>query len=329
MEAIEDKTRNRRSYSFVLAYLVIYLTSAAIVYLYDRKIPLDVGWLWLITGIVVVVTLLWTRNWKDRPPAAKASPTDLAAIVAYTILYILATSLFWNQFFGRSILVYQLVTLWLLLVATPALIVKLLKKKLPELGFTNGAWKKGLLLGIVVSLVVSPLLVALSPLGSLLVAGKLPATLLLAFPAVLVFALITAAFQEEFFFRGILQEHAEGLFQSEANAIAFTVIFFSLFHFPFVFANAGIQSKGLTLRSCSDFSKQGLQRNCFWHTLVANKKHGCAGLRARLDQRPPKSDPVQNVIIDPLRWRPSYICASLHVGIPVWAKPLLARIESG
>lgn len=240
------KSSGRLRHVFVYVYLLLYLLSILVLYIYDRKIPLEVGWLWVVTAAVAVTVLLWTRRWQRFPePDIEPDRRVLMISAAYVALYILLTSVFWKQLFGRSILIYQFLTLWLLLVAAPALLLKLLGRRLPALGFRSGTWRRDLVLAMVVSLALSPLLIALSPLGRLVVTGKLSLRLIGAFPLVLVFALLTAAFQEEFFFRGILQDAAQGFFGSEVNAIAFAVIIFSLFHFPFVYYEPIVQQKGV------------------------------------------------------------------------------------
>lgn len=245
-KAIYQINVGARRYILVPVYFLLYVLSGLVVYLFDRELPLEVGWLWIITAVIAAVVLLWTRNWeRSTTPKNGAERLVLMIVTGYAVLYIASTSLFWKQFFVKSILIYQLLALWVLLVGVPAVTLRFLGRKLPALGFRSRTWRRDLALAIVVSLALSPLLIAVSPLGRLVVTGKLSLRLVLAFPLVFVFALLTAAFQEEFFFRGILQNAAEGFFGSEANAIAFALIFFSLFHFPFVFYESSVQQKGV------------------------------------------------------------------------------------
>ncbi|MCL5982469.1 MAG: hypothetical protein M1571_08185 [Firmicutes bacterium] len=53
------------------------------------------------------------------------------------------------------------------------------------------------------------------PTAGAVLAGKVPAVNFLLFPVILVFALITASFPEEYFFRTVLQTRVSALFKSE------------------------------------------------------------------------------------------------------------------
>jgi membrane protease YdiL (CAAX protease family) len=63
-------------------------------------------------------------------------------------------------------------------------------------------------------------------------------------PASLLLVLLTAAFTEEFFFRGVLQRAISGRFGSAALGIAVTSVAFSLYHMPYAYWNPFWPSAG-------------------------------------------------------------------------------------
>jgi membrane protease YdiL (CAAX protease family) len=65
-----------------------------------------------------------------------------------------------------------------------------------------------------------------------------------AVPAALVFALLTAGFTEEFFFRGILQRSLSARFRSGLIGVIGTSIAFSLYHVPYAYLNPFWPSAG-------------------------------------------------------------------------------------
>lgn len=70
------------------------------------------------------------------------------------------------------------------------------------------------------------------PTAGAVLAGKVPAVNFLLFPVILVFALITASFPEEYFFRTILQTRVSALFKSKIIGLLAASVFHGLWHLP-------------------------------------------------------------------------------------------------
>jgi hypothetical protein len=95
-----------KKYAFIFIFAVLYILAGVVLYLYNRRIPLEVSWLWLIEIVIVVVVLLWTRRWEVPLKPTESNVKELVFSVGYAAVYILLTALFWKQFFGKSIVIY-------------------------------------------------------------------------------------------------------------------------------------------------------------------------------------------------------------------------------
>jgi membrane protease YdiL (CAAX protease family) len=77
-------------------------------------------------------------------------------------------------------------------------------------------------------------------LGDLLASGRI----LYLLPLALVLLLVTVAFTEEFFFRGLLQTRLASLCRSSLWAVLITSVLFALYHLPYAYLNEDWPSAG-------------------------------------------------------------------------------------
>lgn len=245
-------------YPFISIFVFLYIASGIMVSVIDKKFPFEVAWLWLIQVIVIGITMYWTRNWKNLSVNAGSPAKPFLFVLTYAIIYIIFTVVAWKPLFIKSALSYQLIGLWLLLVIVPALFSKYMLGDSPKIGFRGGAFKKSLVLAVIVSLVLSPLLIAISPVWDALIKRSLSPMLIIGFPIIIVLSLLTAAIQEEYFFRGILQDHAQRFLKNDINAIAFTMIFFGIYHLPFILYDPEIMPKGFAYALAFTFLSKGM-----------------------------------------------------------------------
>ena len=144
---------------------------------------------------------------------------------------------------------------WLTLVILPFALIRLHQTRfdrrartfslsLATVGLAKGNLRTGVVLAAVIGLGLSLLQTLVSrhrdDIWALLFSGKA----LVAFPLVLALMLATAAFTEEFFFRGVLQTRLSNLFKSNVVAVIVTAAFFGVYHLPYAYLNPNWPSQG-------------------------------------------------------------------------------------
>jgi membrane protease YdiL (CAAX protease family) len=143
---------------------------------------------------------------------------------------------------------------WLTLVVVPALGLwwirrrrrtwRSLRATLGSVGLVPSRFRDGLGTAAAVGVLMQLVQLAGSrqreALADLLAGGRI----LYLLPLALVLLLATAAFTEEFFFRGVLQARLAAWCRSWLWAVLITSVVFSLFHFPYAFLDAGWPSAG-------------------------------------------------------------------------------------
>ncbi|HSM16976.1 MAG TPA: type II CAAX endopeptidase family protein [Gemmatimonadales bacterium] len=142
---------------------------------------------------------------------------------------------------------------WASLVAVPLLFVYLIRRRvgvtgrsglLASFGIRRANWSRGLLWAGVLGLGISLLQVSQSryadQIWEIIQSGRV----VLLFPLVFVFMLVTAGFTEEFFFRGFIQTRLEPLFRSKIAALLVTSVLFGIYHVPYAYLNPNWPSAG-------------------------------------------------------------------------------------
>jgi membrane protease YdiL (CAAX protease family) len=113
-----------------------------------------------------------------------------------------------------------------------------------SVGLRKSNWKTGLRWAAVLGLSLSILQLFVSNRGeaiwALIVSGK--ALVLLPIAFVLLF--FTAAFTEEFFFRGIIQGRLGAWFQNKIWAVLLTSVLFGMYHIPYAYLNPNWPTHG-------------------------------------------------------------------------------------
>ncbi|MDH3492016.1 MAG: CPBP family intramembrane metalloprotease [Acidobacteriota bacterium] len=141
---------------------------------------------------------------------------------------------------------------WLTLVAVPFLIIYLIRRgqqsplgdSLAAVGIEKNNWRTGLIWALLIGLGLSALQLAASnkapALWDLILSGKAFYLLPLAF----ILLIFTAAFTEEFFFRGVIQTRLGDLFKNRIFAVVITSVLFGLYHLPYAYLNPRWPSYG-------------------------------------------------------------------------------------
>ncbi len=230
---------------WVWALTLLYLGSLAIVVSID--VVLDWKYIGIIAYIIIgsVVIQLATRRVPQNKDISIRQPKKEGALaLGYALVYIFFMVYFWKSLFEKSIVLYQLVGLWLLLVVIPMTLLKLNGYSLPGMGLSRPN-RRIILSGFIISLFLIPIIIPLTPTGSALLHGELTFRHLIALPIAFVIMVLTAGFQEEFFFRRILQPRLAALFSEEIRALVLTSFIFALYHLPFLLYDPNVGSKGL------------------------------------------------------------------------------------
>jgi membrane protease YdiL (CAAX protease family) len=143
---------------------------------------------------------------------------------------------------------------WLTLVALPFVGVWLIRSRrrsrtslgaaLGSVGLARSRLTRGLGTAVVVGALLQLVQLAnrhqRAALGEIIASGEIVYLLPLAF----VLLLVTAAFAEEFFFRGVLQTRLTALCRSSLWAVLITSVLFALYHFPYTYFDPGWPSAG-------------------------------------------------------------------------------------
>jgi membrane protease YdiL (CAAX protease family) len=143
---------------------------------------------------------------------------------------------------------------WVTLVFAPLLLLGLLQRRGPTpgslvrtlatVGIARGNLRRGVVWAVVLGLLLGSLQFAMSRHSSeiweLLRTGRA----LLLFPLAFVLMVFTAAFTEEFFFRGVLQTRLTRLVHSKFIGVAVTSILFGIYHLPYAYMDPDWPSHG-------------------------------------------------------------------------------------
>lgn len=118
------------------------------------------------------------------------------------------------------------------------------KPLLESVGIARGRLGSGLRLALLVGLLLCLVQLGLSNKKAEMVAALSSARVLYVYPLGLLLLLATAAFTEEFFFRGVLQTRLQRRLRSTAVAVAITALLFGLYHLPYAYLNPRWPSHG-------------------------------------------------------------------------------------
>ncbi|MCP4415474.1 MAG: CPBP family intramembrane metalloprotease [Chloroflexi bacterium] len=235
------KLKNLLSNPFLYLLMIAYLGGAYALYLSGEmpngKEPISIGerlsgfvLFSLLSGLMLVMT------WKIPINQIKimAPRREALATVGYFITWLILNLVLWPSVFGKSSLLSNGISFWLLLVIVPALFLWWRGYRLSDIGITRehlgGNIRATLLAGIVITVV----LLALTPGGRYIRSGELPLPqlvrkLIISFGS----AFLLAGFHEEFFFRAVLQTRLSRAMNSKLSGLFITTLIFSLYHLPF------------------------------------------------------------------------------------------------
>lgn len=161
---------------------------------------------------------------------------------AYSLLYL--AYLFWSL---ESELAH-----WGTLVLLPFLLVALLNPRrerpvssaLASMGLEKGNLRGGLGATLLLGVTLGLLLLKMSRSGPAAMEAFRNGSALYLFPLAFGFLLVTAAFTEEFFFRGFLQNRLEALAGSRWWGVLLGSVLFGLYHLPYAYLNPRWPSAG-------------------------------------------------------------------------------------
>ncbi len=128
------------------------------------------------------------------------------------------------------------------------------RELLRSIGLRREGLGRSLLLGLLVYIVVFGGFIFFMPdtqMDKLRELAQTPAKLLLVIPLGFGFALITAAFTEEVFFRGVLQTRLASLMRSEVRGLLAASLLFGLYHLPYAYFSESWPAHGNILWALS------------------------------------------------------------------------------
>jgi membrane protease YdiL (CAAX protease family) len=184
---------------------------------------------------------------RGRPSTPRRLPRprrETGFVLVYTACYIGYLFLHPESEFSHWLTLVLLPLLGLWLIRSRRHTFKSLRATVGSIGLVPSRLRDG----VGTALVVGLLLQVLPLLGSrqreavadLISTGRI----LYLLPLALVFLLLTVAFTEEFFFRGVLQARLAALFGSWLWAVLITSVLFSLYHVPYAYLNEHWPSAG-------------------------------------------------------------------------------------
>jgi membrane protease YdiL (CAAX protease family) len=205
----------------------------------------------LIAGLALAGVLIWlfTRKFNTPSPVITGKAQECWILLAYYLLFLILSfitrgeGIFANEF-SKWIwfVILPFVLLWAINVRRASI-----KDIFRSLGFRRQGLGKGLLLGLVSYLVVLPFTFFFLPEAQLQKLQEIfqePVRALILIPICLVFSLATAAFTEEFFFRGMLQSRLSRLIGSELRSCLIIAFLFGIYHLPYAYFSASWPTHG-------------------------------------------------------------------------------------
>jgi membrane protease YdiL (CAAX protease family) len=118
------------------------------------------------------------------------------------------------------------------------------KALLASVGIGRTRWRAGLRLAVLAGVALALLQLLLSNRKAEMAAALTEPSILYVLPLAVVLLLSTAAFTEEFFFRGLLQTRLQERLRSTFAAVAITAVLFGLYHLPYAYLNPRWPSYG-------------------------------------------------------------------------------------
>lgn len=211
-----------------------------------------------LAGVLLAsfLVLLLTRNRKKAESDVAVPGYEYWILLTYYALFMAASMLakgegiFANEF-----------TKWIWFVIFPFVLLLLIHRHnldirdiFRSIGFSRQSTGRALLLGFLAYLVFVPLLFFVMPesqIQKLQILFQEPGKALIILPLSFVFSLFTAAFTEEFFFRGMLQSSLTRLTGSEMRSCLITAFLFGIYHFPYAFFSSSWPTYGNLLWAAS------------------------------------------------------------------------------
>lgn len=143
---------------------------------------------------------------------------------------------------------------WLSLVALPFAALLFFRRasgpgpasrtSLLSVGLARANLRSGILWSLLIGLAISALQVWVSQYRAEILPLFRSGRGLLIFPLALLLMLVTAAFTEEFFFRGVLLTRLSRLFRSNVAAVIVSAALFGVYHLPYAYLNPNWPSHG-------------------------------------------------------------------------------------
>lgn len=115
---------------------------------------------------------------------------------------------------------------------------------LASVGLSKKTWRQGLWWAAILGLSLSVAQLFMSNRGEAIWALIASGKALVLFPIAFLFLFVTAAFTEEFFFRGIVQGRLGSWFQSKLWAVLVTSVLFGMYHIPYAYLNPNWPTHG-------------------------------------------------------------------------------------
>lgn len=185
--------------------------------------------------MLIVLILIAFRNQKMKY-AGKGSEKEMVCCLLWLLLYFILASISC----ASAMDIINEMTNWLFLVLFPLLLISSVRKEnikicLQEIGLKRMDVRTGIRILLVCMIYAGVIFFVFISGNETTVSLTSIFKMLAEFPLYFGLMLLTAAFTEEFFFRGILQRCIENSIRQPYIAILLVSILFGLYHFPFAF----------------------------------------------------------------------------------------------
>jgi len=206
----------------------------------------------LLTTIMFLISKSSNRNVITIKDPEKESLIVITYFLGWLLIFMA---------FGKHLLTNKFLSVGLgfrgLLVILPFIYLKLNGYRIADFGLTKRFYIQNLKVSILACLAVIGLLLFITPGGKYILNRALPFdTLIISFSISFGYALISAAFFEEFFFRGILQTRLTQYFKSDIKGILVASIVFGLYHLPFQYYNEAASNGDIIYALSNVFTEQ-------------------------------------------------------------------------
>ena len=233
---------------------------------YWSFIKLDQDFNFGLIGILAIPSLIymWFYRNNKQTESLKQRKTSIILLI-YSLLYFI--SIFFLNILGSSF------AYWLVQFLMPIIILKLCDESLSSIFFKWNAMFSDIRYVLFSAIILVPFLVFEVRDSEQIIILFHSWKIIIYLPLSILYMLITAAFWEEFFFRGIIQNSILKLTNNASISIFLSALFFSIYHIPMRYLNVKSEYYGDLLSSIAGTINEQFIMGLFLGLVVYKSKN--------------------------------------------------------